>query len=72
MTGPIDLVRAISGAPEVAAVFERPLNHENWLVMDGAVILRRYHAAAPVPRHGDGKQFRGRTAPGRLAVFPSI
>ncbi|WP_417680962.1 NahK/ErcS family hybrid sensor histidine kinase/response regulator [Roseibium sp.] len=31
--GPIDLVRAISGAPEVAAVFEQPLNHENWLVM---------------------------------------
>lgn len=31
--GPIDLVRAISGAPEVAAVFDQPLNHENWLVM---------------------------------------
>ncbi len=31
--GPFDLVRAISGAPEVSAVFEQPLNRNNWLVM---------------------------------------
>ncbi|TWI84678.1 Na+/proline symporter [Roseibium hamelinense] len=31
--GPFDLVRAISGAPEVAEVFEQPLNAGNWIVM---------------------------------------
>ncbi|MBS8261158.1 response regulator [Roseibium polysiphoniae] len=47
--GPFDLVRAISGAPEVAEVFEQPLNQGNWLVMTVlstfAVILlpRQFH-----------------------------
>ncbi|WP_417670561.1 NahK/ErcS family hybrid sensor histidine kinase/response regulator [Roseibium sp.] len=47
--GPFDLVRAISGAPEVAAVFEQPINQGNWLVMTilstFAVILlpRQFH-----------------------------
>jgi len=31
--GPFDLVLAISQAPEVAAVFEQPINTGNWLVM---------------------------------------
>ncbi|TYC52876.1 hybrid sensor histidine kinase/response regulator [Rhodobacterales bacterium] len=48
-SGPVDLVRAISGAPEVAAIFEKPLNTSNWLVMSVlsacAVILlpRQFH-----------------------------
>ncbi|MBN9669359.1 PAS domain-containing hybrid sensor histidine kinase/response regulator [Roseibium aggregatum] len=47
--GPFDLVRAISEAPEVAEVFEKPLNTSNWLVMSVlsafAVILlpRQFH-----------------------------
>ncbi|WP_153771059.1 PAS domain-containing hybrid sensor histidine kinase/response regulator [Labrenzia sp. CE80] len=47
--GPFDLVRAISGAPEVAEVFEQPINQGNWLVMTVlstfAVILlpRQFH-----------------------------
>ena len=47
--GPIDLIRAISGAPEVAEVFEQPINTGNWLVMTVlstfAVILlpRQFH-----------------------------
>lgn len=31
--GPLDLVRAITGAPEVSEVFEQPLNYGNWMVM---------------------------------------
>ena len=47
--GPIDLIREISRAPEVAAVFEQPINTGNWLVMiilsTFAVILlpRQFH-----------------------------
>ncbi|MEJ8473331.1 PAS domain-containing hybrid sensor histidine kinase/response regulator [Roseibium algae] len=47
--GPFDLVRAISGAPEVTAVFEQPVDYGNWLVMTilstFAVILlpRQFH-----------------------------
>lgn len=47
--GPFDLVRAISGAPEIAQVFEQPINYGNWLVMiilsSFAVILlpRQFH-----------------------------
>lgn len=47
--GPLDLVRAISEAPEVAAVFDQPLNISNWVVMSilsaFAVILlpRQFH-----------------------------
>ncbi|WP_417685080.1 NahK/ErcS family hybrid sensor histidine kinase/response regulator [Roseibium sp.] len=47
--GPFDLVRAITGAPEVSAVFEQPMNYGNWLVMTVlstfAVILlpRQFH-----------------------------
>jgi len=47
--GPLDLVRAISEAPEVAEVFEKPLNIGNWLVMSClsafAVLLlpRQFH-----------------------------
>ncbi len=31
--GPLDLVRAITEAPEVAAIFEQPVNYGNWMVM---------------------------------------
>ncbi|MBO6929740.1 MAG: hybrid sensor histidine kinase/response regulator [Roseibium sp.] len=31
--GPFDLVRAISEAPEVASVFEQPINTGNWIVL---------------------------------------
>lgn len=47
--GPLDLVRAISEAPEVAQVFDQPINIGNWLVMSClsafAVILlpRQFH-----------------------------
>jgi len=47
--GPFDLVGAISGAPEVAAIFDKPLNVDNWLVMSVlsafAVLLlpRQFH-----------------------------
>ncbi|MEP3048791.1 MAG: PAS domain-containing hybrid sensor histidine kinase/response regulator [Roseibium sp.] len=47
--GPIDLVRAISEAPEVSAVFEGPVNISNWVVMSTlsafAVLLlpRQFH-----------------------------
>ncbi len=47
--GPFDLVRAITEAPEVAEVFEKPLNAGNWLVMSilsaFAVLLlpRQFH-----------------------------
>ncbi len=47
--GPFDLVRAISEAPEVAQVFEQPINISNWLVLSVlsafAVLLlpRQFH-----------------------------
>lgn len=47
--GPLDLVRAISQAPEVAAVFDQPINISNWVVMSVlsafAVVLlpRQFH-----------------------------
>lgn len=47
--GPIDLVRAISEAPEVSAVFEQPMNVSNWVIMSTlsafAVLLlpRQFH-----------------------------
>lgn len=48
-SGPLDLVKAISGAPEVVGIFEKPLNSSNWLVMSVlsacAVIMlpRQFH-----------------------------
>ncbi|MCX2723619.1 PAS domain-containing hybrid sensor histidine kinase/response regulator [Roseibium salinum] len=47
--GPVDLFKAISGAPEVAAVFQGPFNIDNWVVMSVlsafAVLLlpRQFH-----------------------------
>ncbi|GAA0777771.1 PAS-domain containing protein [Roseibium denhamense] len=47
--GPFDLIRSITEAPEVAEVFEAPLNYSNWLVMSVlsafAVLLlpRQFH-----------------------------
>lgn len=47
--GPFDLVRAISEAPEIAAVFEQPIDYGNWLTLTilstFAVILlpRQFH-----------------------------
>ncbi len=47
--GPFDMFRAITEAPEVAAVFQRPFNIDNWVVMSVlsafAVILlpRQFH-----------------------------
>ncbi|MES0879899.1 PAS domain-containing hybrid sensor histidine kinase/response regulator [Roseibium sp. SCP14] len=47
--GPFDLVRAISEAPEVAEIFEQPVNISNWLVLSVlsafAVLLlpRQFH-----------------------------
>jgi len=47
--GPFDLIRAITEAPEISAVFEKPLNIGNWLVMSClsafAVLLlpRQFH-----------------------------